>query len=106
MNIFIFFHGRITPSKLKLTAVWDTSLTVKVGTNFSDKRRPLGRYNSLAKKEPRSLLFFVFTVESQRNNILISKHLELKIFYCDKINITNSVELSTTREATSCAATR
>jgi hypothetical protein len=29
-----------------------------VGTNFANKRRPLGRYSSLADYKPRSLVFF------------------------------------------------
>jgi hypothetical protein len=37
-------------------------LSVKVGTNFADKRRSLGRYSTLCGLKPRSLFLFVYQI--------------------------------------------
>jgi hypothetical protein len=38
------------------------NITAKVGTSFANKRRPLGRYSSLADYKPRSLVFFSYSL--------------------------------------------
>jgi hypothetical protein len=39
-------------------------IIINDGTNFANKRRPLGRYSSLADYKPRSLVFFFFSLGS------------------------------------------